>query len=74
MKALRCHRWMPFVDLPLEDIPPPALGAGQVRIAIHYAGVVEDVHVVRRIGGDDHLRAPEVPAAGVGAAIRAWRP
>ncbi len=39
MKALRCDRWMPFVDLPLEDIPPPALGPGQVRIAIHYAGV-----------------------------------
>lgn len=39
MKAVRCDRWMPFVDLPLADIPSPTLGAGQVRIGIHYAGV-----------------------------------
>ncbi len=39
MKALRCNRWMPFVDLPVEEIPVPVLGPGQVRIAIHYAGV-----------------------------------
>lgn len=39
MKALRCHQWTPFVDLKVEEIPSPALGAGQVRIAVHYAGV-----------------------------------
>jgi NADPH2:quinone reductase len=39
MKALRCHRWTPYVDLMVEDVPPPPLGPGQVRIAVHYAGV-----------------------------------
>jgi NADPH2:quinone reductase len=39
MRAVRCHDWMPYQQLPLEDIPPPVLGAGQVRIGVHYAGV-----------------------------------
>ncbi len=39
MRAVRCHDWMPYQELPLEDIPSPVLGAGQVRIGVHYAGV-----------------------------------
>jgi NADPH2:quinone reductase len=39
MRAVRCHDWMPYRDLPLEQVPSPALGAGQVRIGVHYAGV-----------------------------------
>jgi NADPH2:quinone reductase len=39
MLAVRCHDWMPYQNLPLEDIPAPVLGAGQVRIGVHYAGV-----------------------------------
>jgi len=39
MRAVRCHDWMPYQKLPLEDVPPPVLGAGQVRIGVHYAGV-----------------------------------
>jgi len=39
MRAVRCHDWMPYQNLPLEDVPPPGLGAGQVRIGVHYAGV-----------------------------------
>jgi NADPH2:quinone reductase len=39
MRAVRCHDWMVYQDLPLEDVPPPVLGPGQVRIGVHYAGV-----------------------------------
>jgi NADPH:quinone reductase len=39
MLAVRCHDWMPYQNLPLEDISSPLLGAGQVRIGVHYAGV-----------------------------------
>jgi NADPH2:quinone reductase len=39
MLAVRCHRWMPYHDLELEDVPLPSLGPGEVRIAIHYAGM-----------------------------------
>ncbi|HVZ07532.1 NADPH:quinone oxidoreductase family protein [Rhodopila sp.] len=39
MRAVRCHEWMPYQDLKLEEVPSPPLGAGQVRIAVHYAGV-----------------------------------
>ena len=39
MRAVRCHDWMPYQDLPLEDVPPPVLGPGQVRIGVHCAGV-----------------------------------
>lgn len=39
MRAVRCHDWMAYQDLPLEDVPPPVLVPGQVRIGVHYAGV-----------------------------------
>lgn len=39
MRAIMCRQWMPYQDLPLEDVPAPNLGPGQVRIGTHYAGV-----------------------------------
>jgi len=39
MLAVRCHEWMPYQELPLEDVPVPEVGPGQVRIAVHCAGV-----------------------------------
>src|SRR5277367_191050 len=39
MMAVRCHQWMPYRDLEIEDIPVPTPGPGQVRIAVHYAGM-----------------------------------
>jgi len=39
MLAVRCHDWMPYDQLPLEEVPVPALGEGQVRIAVHCAGM-----------------------------------
>ena len=39
MLAVRCHRWMPYQQLELEDVPVPRPGPGQVRIAVHYAGM-----------------------------------
>ena len=39
MLAVRCHDWAPYGDLPLERVAVPDLGPGQVRIAVHYAGV-----------------------------------
>lgn len=39
MKAVRVHAWMPFDELPLEDIPRPDPGPGQVLIDIKASGV-----------------------------------
>lgn len=39
MLAVRCNAWTPYVDLPLEDVALPQPGPGEVRIAVHYAGV-----------------------------------
>ncbi len=39
MRAVRCHEWMRYQDLPLEEVPAPVAGPGQVRIGVHYAGV-----------------------------------
>jgi NADPH2:quinone reductase len=39
MLAVRCHEWMPYQQLAIEDVPVPAVGPGQVRIAVHYAGM-----------------------------------
>ena len=39
MRAVMCRSWMPYQDLPLEDVPSPGIGPGQVRIGTHYAGV-----------------------------------
>ena len=48
MRAIRCHEWKPFRELEVEDIPSPPLGAGQVRIGVHYAGVSFAVDLVTR--------------------------
>ena len=39
MLAVRCHRWMAYRDLEIEDVPVPEPGPGQVRIAVHCAGM-----------------------------------
>ena len=39
MLAVRCHTWIPYQNLEIEDIPPPSARAGQVRIAVHHAGM-----------------------------------
>jgi NADPH2:quinone reductase len=39
MLAVRCHRWMPYRDLEIEDVPVSPVGPGQLRIAVHYAGM-----------------------------------
>jgi NADPH:quinone reductase len=39
MLAVRCNSWMPYEQLEIEDIPLPEPGPGQVRIAIHTAGM-----------------------------------
>ncbi len=38
MKAYLCEKWVHYSELRLrDDVTPPALSAGQVRIAVHYA-------------------------------------
>ncbi len=39
MLAVRCNDWTPYVDLAVEDVPAPDAGPGEVRIAVHYAGM-----------------------------------
>jgi len=39
MKALVCRDYAPLDSLRIEDIPPPALGAGQVRVGIRVASI-----------------------------------
>jgi NADPH2:quinone reductase len=39
MLAVRCHQWMPYQQLEIEDVPIPSPGPGQVGIAVHYAGM-----------------------------------
>jgi NADPH2:quinone reductase len=39
MLAVCCNAWMPYLQLPLEDVPLPEPGPGEVRIAVHYAGM-----------------------------------
>jgi len=39
MLAVRVNQWMPYRELQVEDVPDPEPGPGEVRIAVHYAGV-----------------------------------
>ncbi len=48
MRAIRCNEWKPYQELAVEDVPSPVLGAGQVRIGIHYAGVSFATDLVTR--------------------------
>ncbi len=48
MRAVVCHEWKPYRDLAVENVSAPRLGAGQVRIGIHYAGVSFATDLVTR--------------------------
>ncbi len=48
MRAIRCNEWKPYRELEVEDVPSPVLGAGQVRIGVHYAGVSFATDLVTR--------------------------
>jgi NADPH2:quinone reductase len=48
VRAIRCNEWKPYRELDVEDIPAPVLGAGQVRIGVHYAGVSFATDLVTR--------------------------
>ncbi|MES2360683.1 MAG: NADPH:quinone oxidoreductase family protein [Pseudomonadota bacterium] len=37
MKAIVCEKWTHYSGLKLQEVAPPALSAGQVRIAVHFA-------------------------------------
>jgi NADPH2:quinone reductase len=39
MRALVCHEYGPIENLKLEEVPPPALRPGHVRVAVRAAGV-----------------------------------
>jgi NADPH2:quinone reductase len=39
MKALHCTHWGGYKELAYTDVAPPALPAGSVRIAVHYATI-----------------------------------
>ena len=39
MLAVRCNTWAPYLSLKLEEVPVPSPGPGEVRIAVHYAGM-----------------------------------
>ncbi|TXL73887.1 NADPH:quinone oxidoreductase family protein [Vineibacter terrae] len=39
MRALVCHEYGPIEALRIEVVPPPALKAGHVRVAVHAGGV-----------------------------------
>jgi len=47
MRAVVCHSYGPPEAVALEDVPPPVLGAGEVRVRVHAAAVnFPDVLVV----------------------------
>lgn len=58
MLAVRCNTWMPYQDLQVEDVPPPTLGTGQVRIAVHYAGVAFSISLLTQ---GRYQRKPPLP-------------
>src|SRR5271165_3250279 len=39
MLAVRCTAWMPYHQLQIEDVPVPEPGPGEIRVAVHYAGM-----------------------------------
>lgn len=37
MKAIVCEKWVHYSELTIQEVTPPTLAAGQVRIAVHFA-------------------------------------
>lgn len=58
MLAVRCNTWMPYVQLPLEDVAIPQPGPGEVRIAVHYAGMSFAISLVTE---GRYQRKPPLP-------------
>jgi NADPH2:quinone reductase len=58
MLAVRCNTWMPYSQMPLEDVPVPQPGPGEVRIAVHYAGVSFAISLVTE---GRYQRKPPLP-------------
>jgi len=81
MKAIRCHRWGAPDTLQFDEVGPAPLGAQDVRIRVHAAGVNFADSLM--VGGSYQVK-PEFPfvpgleAAGevieIGAAVRHLRP
>jgi NADPH:quinone reductase len=58
MLAVRCNAWMPYSQLPLEDVPVPQAGPGEVRIAVHYAAMSFAISLVTE---GRYQRKPPLP-------------
>jgi NADPH2:quinone reductase len=58
MLAVRCNQWMPYRELEIADIRIPVPGPGQVRIAVHYAGMSFATHLVTE---GRYQRKPPLP-------------
>lgn len=69
MLAVRCHAWMPYQDLQIEDIPPPVPGPGQVRIAVHCAGVAFSISLLTQGRYQRKPPLPFTPGAEVAGTI-----
>ncbi len=80
MKAIRVHQFGGPEVLRYEDVPTPAVGAGQVLVKVHAIGV-NPVETYQRSGSNPSLKLPWTPgmdAAGVvesvGAEVTKVRP
>jgi NADPH2:quinone reductase len=69
MLAVRCNSWMPYQNLKIEDVPLPALGSGQVRIAVHYAGVAFSISLMTQGRYQRKPPLPFTPGAEVSGTI-----
>jgi NADPH:quinone reductase len=58
MLAVRCNTWMPYQQLEIEDVPVPEPGPGEVRIAVHYAGMSFAISLVTE---GKYQRKPPLP-------------
>ncbi|MDA1240098.1 MAG: NADPH:quinone oxidoreductase family protein, partial [Chloroflexi bacterium] len=66
VRAVVCRQWGEAEDLAIEAVPPAALAAGQVRIAVHAAGVnFADLLIAR---GDYQVKPPFPFSPGMEAA------
>jgi len=69
MRALLCRQWCEFGDLAIEEVEPPPLRAGSVRIGVRYASLSYAINLMVAGKYQQRIEPPFVPGKEVAGIV-----